>query len=226
MKELYSNADDCLKLARILKSKLKQKIEFLGSTYQEVISGKYHCLGYSAYHEYKDYQNDTLSFNYKFCANGFLRITIGDYIFKKSLGQKLAALSDFYEVLSETFGTPTALYTIKDDDENSINLQWSFVNKEEDIQNLKNGTFFDDGKTENLIFFDESTKTDEPSLNPKTKKIIETAFGLPCELLSLIDLNIEDFIKYKFENNTSCPTEEPTRTESKLAKIKAKNENL
>ena len=227
MKELYSNADDCLTLAKYLKRRLKYKIEFQGSTYQEVVSGKYHCLRYSEYMDYEAYLKDTISFCYKFLANGFLRITIEDHIYQKGLGIKLAALSDFYEVLSEMFGEPTVFYTIKDDDRNGINLQWSFVNKEEDIENLKNGTFFDDGETEELIFFNETTKTNNVStLNPKTKKIIEKAFGIPFELLQLVDLNIEDFIKYKFENITNVPIEEFNEKMVKFARIRLKEQNL
>lgn len=204
MAELYSNAEDCNKIAKILYSKLKSKIEFYGSTYLEVISGKYHCLLYNSYNSYDDYKKDELSFSYKACENGFLRISIGDVIYKKSIGHKLAALSDLYEVLSEVYGEPTLFYTIEDDDENTLNLQWSFSEKEEDIQNFKNGTAFDDAEIDKLIIFGEiKERGGVYSLSDTTRTLISRQVGLPFELINLIDENIEDFIKYKIDSTTS-----------------------
>ena len=198
MSELYSNAEDCNKIAKILYSKLKRKIEFYGSTHQEVISGVYHCLPYNTYKSYGDYKKDELSFNYKFCENGFLRISIGDVIYRKSIGHKLAVLSDFYEVLSEIYGLPTLFYTIKEDDENTLNLQWSFSRKEEDIQDFKNGTAFDDAEIDELIVFGETKQQNGIyRVSDATRRMIAKQVGLPFELIYLVDENIEDFVKYK-----------------------------
>ena len=193
MSELYSKAEDCNKLANILYRKLKRKIEFYGSTYQEVISGKYYCLPLEAYESYANYRKDALLFSYKFCENGFLRISIGDVIDRKSVGHKLAALSDFCQSLIEIYGTPTLFYTIKNDDENDLNLQWSFSQKEEDIKDFKNGTAFDDAELDMLIVFGETKEQDD-----NTREMIASKIGLPSELLYLADINLEDFFKYKY----------------------------
>lgn len=193
MSELYSKAEDCNKLANILYSKLKRKIDFYGSTYQEVVSGKYYCLPFEDYESYADYRKDALLFSYKYCENGFLRISIGDVIDRKSVGHKLAALSDFCGVLSEIYGTPTLFYTIKDDDKKTLNLQWSFSQKEEDIEEFKNGTAFDDAELDELIVFGETKKRDDSTSEKLASKI-----GLPSELLYLVDINLEDFFKYKY----------------------------
>ena len=206
MEELFSNAQDCHQLAKILYNKLKNKIEFYGSTYQEVITGKYHCLPYSSYKNYSEYKKDELSFSYKFLENGFLNIGIGNCIDKASIGHKLAALSDLYEVLNELYGKPTLYYTIKDDDEYYINLQWSFINKEECIEEFKNGTPFDDGEIEELIIIDEpKTKSNIYQLSDITRQMISKQIGLPFELINLLDENIEDFVKYKKDINMNYP---------------------
>jgi len=216
MSELYSNAEDCNKIAKILYNKLKRKIEFYGSTYQEVISGKYHCLPFKTYNSYDDYKSDEVSFAYKFCENGFLRISVGDAIYKKTIGHKLAVLSDFYEVISEIYGVPTLFYIIKDDDENTINLQWSFVEKEQDIENFKNGTAFDDARIDELIVFDEPTKQNDACiLNDTTKKMIAEQIGLPFELIYLLDKNIDDFIKYK--HGTAMSVYDEVKIDSSIA---------
>lgn len=198
MSELYSNAEDCNKMARFLYNELKNKIEFSGSIYQEVISGKYHCLPYDAYREYNEYEKDELSFSYKFCENSFLRISIGNVIYKNTIGHKLAALSDFYEVLSEFYGEPTLFYTIKDDDENTLNLQWSLLQKEEDIQIFKDKKVFDDAELDKVIVFgEEKGQSGNYRLSDTTRKIIARQIGLPFELIYLVDDNMEDFVKYK-----------------------------
>lgn len=207
MKELYSSADDCLKLARLLKSKLNGKIEFWGSTYVDVVSGKYHSLPYDRYESFTDYRNDEVEFCYKFLENGFLSIQVNDSIYKKfTVGHKLAVLSDLYEVISEEYGMPTVFYTIKDDDENSLNLEWDFVEKEEAIETFKNGSRFDDGEVDELIIIgEEKEKTSTYSLNKRTKEMITKTVGLPFEMLYLIDENIEDFVLYKKGEVMSYP---------------------
>ena len=206
MPELYSNAEDCSKLAKLLKSKLKEKIEFWGSTYQEVVSGKYRSLPYEKYGDYIDYKNDEILFSYKFCENGFLRISIGDSIYKKSIGHKLAVLSDFYEVLNEIYGSPTLFYTVKDDDENTLNLQWSFSQKEEDIQDFKNGTAFDDAELDELIVFGEiKEQSGIYRLSDTTRMMISRQVRLPFELIYLVDENIKDFVQYKQGKTMSVP---------------------
>lgn len=205
MKELYSNADDCLELARLLKNKLKEKIEFWGSTYQEVISGKYHSLPYNKYDNFIDYRNDEVEFSYTFSKGEFLRITVGDSAYKKfTLGHKLAVLSDLFEVINEDYGIPSVFYTLKEDDENSINLEWDFIQKEETINAFKNNCMFDDALVDNLIIIGEEI-TNTYTLSKTTRELISKTVGLPFEMLSLVDENIEDFVFYKKGERMSYP---------------------
>lgn len=207
MKEIYSKGEDCYKLAIELEEKLQYKIEFMVSPYQGCVSGKY-------FSHYRKPSNGTqylfekgLPFYYKFCNEGFLRIEVGSfYPYKNSMGEKLAALSDFYEVLSEMYGEPTVFYTIQDDVEGCVSLHWSFVNKEEDIEKFKNGTFFDDGETDELIVIgEEKPSNNSYRLNDTTKRFISKEIGLPFELIHLVDENIEDFVKYKTGKEISVP---------------------
>lgn len=199
MKELYSNANDCYKLACLLKNRLKGKIEFSGSTFQELIIGNYHSLSYDKYDTFLEYRNDVVEFSYKFLENGFLRVSVSDSAYKKaSMGHKLAILSDLYEVLSEDYGLPLVFYTIKDDDENSINLEWDFIQKEDTIEAFKNGSMFDDAKVDSLIIIgEEEEKTTCYSLESRTKELISKTIGIPYEMIYLVDENIEDFVFYK-----------------------------
>jgi len=207
MSEIYSNADDCLELARYLKKKMGNKINFYGSIRQEVISGKYFSH-YRDPHSKLDYLfEEGLPFYFKFCKEGFLRIGIGSFHpHNNSLGEKLAALSNFYEVLSEQYGEPTVFYTVKEDEEGTISLQWSFTNKKENIQNLRNGSYFDDAEIDELIVIGESrTQRNGYQLSDTTRKAIAKQIGIPFELINLVDENIEDFVKYKTGKEIGIP---------------------
>ena len=207
MQELYSKDEDCFELYKILKRKMGNKIEYYGTPYTALFSGKYFSH-YREPHSNIDYLFERgIPFYYKFCENGFLRIQVGSSIYHNaSVGEKLAALSDFYEVLSEEFGEPTVFYTTKDDDEGLLSMHWSFINKDEDIQKFKSGTYFDDVETDELIIIGESRqKTSGYQLNDITKKLISKHVGLPFELLSLVDENIEDFVKFKTGKELSIP---------------------
>lgn len=201
MSEMYSNRNDCLKLARYLNQKLGGKIDFSGYIF-EVISGKYYYNSDSV----AKLLEDGLPFYAKFCEEGFLRIGIGSSNpHTNSMGEKLAALSTFYEVLSEQYGEPTVFYTLKNDDEEMLSLHWSFVNKEE-VQEFKNGSYFDDGEIDKLIVIGESaTQPDKYSFSDTTMKFMAKRIGLPFELIGLVDENIDDFIKYKNGNEEGVP---------------------
>lgn len=206
MSQLYSNADDCHKLALLLNNELKGKIEFMGSTYQEVVGGKFHSFRLNDYKTYRDYEKEQLGFDYKFCEDGFLRVTIDEMIHSRSLGHKLAALSDIYVVLKKIYGEPTVFYTTKNDDTKGISMQWSFVQREEDIKAFKENTVFDDDEIDTLVVFNEpQEKTSTYTLNDKTKQIIVHQVGLPFELLPLVDENIEDYVYYKFGKEMTYP---------------------
>lgn len=197
MKELYSNAKDCKEITQLLREKLKNKME-LDFSLPTVPNGKYQCLPRNVYNSYDEYKKDEVAFAFKYCKDGFLRITVGNGISQQTIGHKLAVLSDFYEVLVERFGEPTLFYTTKDDEEKSISLQWSFANKEEDIQSFREGTVFDDAEVEELIIFGESNdKSSGYQLSDTTKKSNSRIVGLPFELVHLAEENIEDYVKYK-----------------------------
>lgn len=187
--ELFSKADDCHKLAFIINNELKERISFEGSTYQEVVTGTHSSFKLTDYKDYRNHEMNKLSFDYKFNENGFLRISISKRIYQSSLGHKLAALSDFYMAIRKYYGEPTLLYTIKNDDEESLNMQWSFSQKKEDIRDFQNNTAFDDASIEHLVLFKEE-KTEE-------EKLIQEEIGLPIELSSLVATNLNEYIYYK-----------------------------
>ena len=192
--EFKSNAEDCNELYCFLKDKLGKKINFSGTAYTSLFSGEY----FSPYRTYSEMFQPGIPFYIKFCKEGFLRISVGSNVIKNTTaGEKLAALSDFYRALDETYGNPTVFYTTKKDDEALFSLQWSFVNKEEEIAKFKNDTYFDDASIDKLIIIDE--KPNESlgyNLKDETKQIISQQVGLPFELLPLIDENIEDYLMY------------------------------
>ena len=192
MKEIYSNAEDCHNLAIKLEKKLSSKILFSVSTRQEVVSGKFYSLTYDKYNDYDEYKKSSVDFSYKYFKDGFLRISIYDTINTTSLGHKLAILSDFYEILVNDFGNPTVFYTISSK-KNNINIQWSFINKEEDIQDFQNNTIFTDAKIDKLIILNTSQE-----LAPKTQNMISKNIKMPYELLPLLNENIDEFVKYKY----------------------------
>lgn len=228
MEELFSKAQDCKELAKKLFKRLKDKVEIYGSIQQEVITGKYKCFPYHMYDNFTDYDNDIVSFYYKYCKDGFLRIGVSNNIHKKSMGHKLAVLSDFYKTLSKEFGEPTLFYTVKDDDEETINLQWSFKNKDEDIREFKNDTMFDDANIDELIIFgDQSTQINGYDLSDTTERFISKRIGLPFEMMHLLDSNMEDFIKYKhgLEIDYSMDSKIDGLALRKIKKIRSKFEN-
>ena len=197
MSEYYSKAEDCHLLARKLKKALGSKIDFYGSTNIEIPSGKYLSSHRKNNGEYM-HNGHTLPFYFKYSKNEFLRISVGSHYSGSTIGEKLAALSDFYEVLSIEFGIPTVFYTTKDDDEGLLTLQWSFIDKELEIAKFKSGNYFDDAKINNLIVFGENKEnTAGYNLNNKTKEYIKKEIGLPYELLYLAANDLEEFIKHK-----------------------------
>ena len=198
MSEFFSKAEDCHMLAKKLKNKLGDKIEFYGgSWYIEIPSGNY----LSSYRRNNgEYMADghSLPFYFKFSKNEFLRIDVGSHYSDNTIGEKMAALSDFYEVLSEEYGQPTVFCTTKNDDEGLLTLQWSFINKEEEIARFKSGHYFDDAEIDTLIIIGEKkNNVEEYSLSDKTREMISKRVGLPFDLLYLVDGDLENFVKHK-----------------------------
>ena len=172
MQEIYSNDDDCFELFKLLKKNLGDKIDYYGTPYTALFHGKY-FFQHRQPHSDIDYLFDSgILFYYKFCKNGFLRIQVGTSIHHNiSIEERLSVLNDFYEVLSKKFGEPTVFYTTKNDDEELLSLHWSFINKEEDIQKFKNGTYFDDAEIDKLVIIDEQNQNmNECLLNNNSEK--------------------------------------------------------
>ena len=197
MNEFYSNIEDCYLLAGKLKKELENKIEFWGSTYQEVPSGKYLSSYRRNNGEYM-FNGQYIPFYFKFSENEFLRIGVGSNYRGSSIGEKMAALSDFYSILSKEYGDPTVFYNIKGDDKEFLTLQWAFINKEEEIAKFQNGTYFDDDEIDKLIVIGKNKENIESySFNDTTRNFISRQVGLPFELIYLIDEDIENFVKHK-----------------------------
>ena len=92
----------------------------------------------------------------------------------------MAALSDFYSILSKEYGDPTVFYTIKGDDKEFLTLQWAFINKEEEIVKFQNGTYFDDAEIDKLIVIGKNKENIESySFNDTTRNFISRQVGLP-----------------------------------------------
>ncbi len=205
MNEFYSKTEDCYLLAGKLKKELENKIEFWGSTYQEVPSGKYLSSYRRNNGEYM-FNGQYISFYFKFSENEFLRIGVGSNYRGSSIGEKMAALSDFYSILSKEYGDPTVFYTIKGDDKEFLTLQWAFINKEEEIVKFQNGTYFDDAEIDKLIVIGKNKENIESyNFNGTTRNFISRQVGLPFELIYLIDEDIENFVKHKTGKEITIP---------------------
>ena len=208
MNEFYSKTEDCYLLAGKLKKELENKIEFWGSTYQEVPSGKYLSSYRRNNGEYM-FNGQYIPFYFKFSENEFLRIGVGSNYRGSSIGEKMAALSDFYSILSKEYGDPTVFYTIKGDDKEFLTLQWAFINKEEEIVKFQNGTYFDDAEIDKLIVIGKNKENIESySFNDTTRNFISRQVGLPFELIYLIDEDIENFVKHKTGKEITIPHNE------------------
>ena len=179
MDEVKSSADDCYRLGGSLHEKLGRKLCFYGSLYQPLISGRYYVSN-------QDINNNDggVDFSLEFSNDKLIRIGIGRCSYNKnaSRGEQLAALSDFFDIFYEDYGYPTYFYTKKDDDNGYIYLQWSFKNRDNDIEEIKK-----DPSIDTLIIMNEK------NINPGLTKRME----LPSELVNIVDANIEDYLRYK-----------------------------
>ena len=179
MNEVNSSPDDCYRLGGSLHEKLGRKLCFYGSLYQPLISGRYYVSN-------QDINNNDggVDFSLEFSNDKLIRIGIGRCSYNKnaSLGEQLAALSDFFDIFYEDYGYPTFFFTKKDDDNGYIYLQWSFKNRDNDIEEIKK-----DSSIDTLIIMNEK------NINPGLTKRME----LPSELVNIVDANIEDYLRYK-----------------------------
>lgn len=193
-KVIYSNVEDCANIAIKLNNELYGKISFYGSIWGGILSGKYHVISLSKYRTYRDYEKDEVTFSIKYCKDEFLRVTVGEELYKLSTGLKLAVLSDFCEVLTKYCGKPSFYYTIKDDEYHSLNLNWSYNHLAEDLEDIKSATYFDDAIIDKLIVFNENELDDTKK---QMKDEVFKKIGLPYEMLSLVEENMDDFLASK-----------------------------
>ena len=191
MKDNYLIEEETYLLAKKLKKALKGKIDFYGTMYTPVPSGKY-LSSYRKKNGEHFYNGQCPSFFFKYEKDDFLRISIGNHYKGNSLGEKLAALSDFNEVLQEEFGPPTVFFTLKEDKEELLSLQWSFKDKEKDICFFQYGNFTDK-KIDDVIIIGEKKN----ELNEITRSIAERKVGLPYDLFDYVYEDLEEFIKHK-----------------------------
>jgi len=114
------------------------------------------------------------------------------------MGHKFVALSDFYQVLSEKFGEPTLFYAVCDDEDGTLNFQWSF----------QSGEVFDDAFVDILIVMGTSYKNGtDYQLSSETRNTLAHKIGLPFELISLVESDyMDDFVKYKTGESIHYPS--------------------
>ena len=198
MEKIYSNVDDCKELYFKLKEKMGDKIENYGTFNNVLFSGKYFSKYRREENKY-DLLKNGIPFYYKYNKDNFFRIIIESNVYQdNSVGEKLVALSDFYQVLKEMFGEATVFYTVNKEEGKILVMHWSFVRKEEDIEKFRNGIYFDDVQVDNLTIIGDGIK--DEGLNDyseEVKKNIAQQFNLPFELLEIIYDNLDDFIKFK-----------------------------
>lgn len=204
MREVYSNDKDSLEIVRELNGKLKDKIYYLNRV--SPVIGEYACLSYENYGNYRQWELDKVSFYFKYCQ--VLRVGIGNGLSPKTMGHKFAALSEFYQVLSEKFGEPTLFYTVCDDKDGTLNLQWSFQNREEDIRTFQSGEAFDDAFVDTLIVMGTSYKNGTYyQLSSETRNTLAHKIGLPFDVISLVEPDyMDDFVKYKTGESMHYPS--------------------
>lgn len=155
-----SRTEDVKWLAYKLKDVLGSKISI--NKYglnQEVLHGYYNEKGKTWDRE------NCIDFHIKYNRNVFLRIGTGEIHIRKSYDEKLAALKEIGKVIIDTetitdkkIGQPLAFYRAVSDDSIVPTLEWAFRNQEEYVEELKNGTIFDDATIENLIIIDPKMK--------------------------------------------------------------------
>ena len=201
----FSKTEDCNLLASKLKKELENKIDFDNSTNIEIPNGKYLSL-YRINNQEDMHYGKWLPFYLKFSKGEFLSISVGSHYSGSSIGEKMAALSDFYTILSEEYGEPSVFYTAKNKDDELLTLQWNFNNKEKETEKLKNGTYFNDAEIDTLIILSKKRANSEKySLNDQTRVNRSKQIGLPFELLYLLDEDIENFVKHKNGKELAIP---------------------
>lgn len=194
-----------MNLEKLLELKMGRKIRWnsrFGNNVKFNNEADYHSLDYETYENKKEYEHDTVTVLFKYKEGDFLRVTIENNIYPHSMGHKLAVLSDFYKVFNEEFEKPTFFFmttdNVYDPKEAILNLQWSFYDKEGDIEKFKSISTIDGKEVSNFIVMDDpSICVDNHYLYPDTRDYIAKSFELPLDLLPLVDDNVEDYLKYK-----------------------------
>lgn len=190
--EKYSDMYDCFILAiKLSKEKIGKKMEFTSSIYQGILEGKYHFYPSDIYNTYSEYIKDALDFCIKYNQEHFLRLQIYDSLYRHTIGEKLAILSEIYPILTNLVGNATLYYTIKNDLSQTITLHWAFTNKEEEVAKYQSDKAFDDKHIDELIIMNNEQASEE------NKDWFENTIHLPIELLPIVIKNLNDFIAYR-----------------------------
>lgn len=186
----YPNYHNCTLIAELLHKNLGRRV--ILSKGGIIILGKYSSFLHEDYKSYNDYDSDRLNFSCK-CLEDSLMLAVFDNIDKKGTrGQKLAALNDFYRLLSNKFGEAASFYTKKNDDDNALNLIWDLSNSKNDKYSLD----IDSSKIDELILFDKDDTMEFKKYKDDLKIDYNIDIYLPSKLFPLIMENRDDFIKY------------------------------
>ena len=192
----FYDLDAGYELAQRLKSKMGEKIEFYGFLSTPDPLGKYLSLYRKNIGE-NMHNGHLLSFCFHYVNDNILRLSIFSDFGDHSLEEKMAALSEFYEVLRHDFDEPDIFYVSKNEDGERINLQWSFAKKDEIIKRINEGNYFKNKDIVQIIILGEKDDNKEEVLSEDTRKKISYTVGLPFELIHLIKDHLKDFLKYK-----------------------------
>ncbi len=133
---------------------------------------------------------ESLEFKFKLKENDSFEISVDDFYSNQGdcIGQKLAALSDFYQILKRRYGEPSIFYR-KD---NKLFFYWALKSKEEEKQKkIKEKLLEEENNIEDVIII--KAKDDNDELRKNTSELI----GLPFELTDYLEQYIDDFVLYK-----------------------------
>lgn len=151
-----SKTEDIVWLAYKLIQEMGKKISINKfGLYQETLTGKYEVETSVLGPRYNG-----IDFNIKYSSNEFLTINVGEIYAYNKYEEKLKVLNEIYNVIRKindkngiAIGEPVAFYNICDGKNKTPHLDWVFCKKEEYVNELVNGTLFDDGVAEDLFLF-------------------------------------------------------------------------
>ena len=133
----------------------------------------------------------TIDFSIDFSSGSFLRIGVSSLKnIETSIGERMAALSDFYTVLSKEYGEPKMFYITKDFlGYEHINLQWMFNKRDKKTDSTDLNEYLDDQEDiKSVIMLGNNTYSE---------KMATEKFLLPAKTLPLISMDLENYIMHR-----------------------------